>query len=176
MAVSCPPAEGGHARYGYPGGWGNVLLRFQDGDAVAFDPDEVKRIVLAEKGVREIEPGVAELTTDGVADVYFGDQSPEIMFFVFAGSATVTQLVYELARALQMVVFFPADSGDGWGAAVVDATAAEAMPDRSWSGWQDFGEDFHPPDAALCPTVADLDAVLGSAYGEWENWAHKKRE
>jgi hypothetical protein len=156
--------------------WDIVLLRFQDGAAVAFDGDEARRIVLAEPGIRETEPGVAEVTTDGIADIHFGGESPEIMFFVFSGSATVTQLVYELARALQMVVFFPAGSDDGWGAAVVEATAAEAMPDRSWSGWEDFGEDFGPPDAALCPTVADLDAVLGGSYGEWENWAHKQRE
>ena len=37
-------------------------------------------------------------------------------------------------------------------------------------------DDFRPPDATLCPTVADLDAVLGGAYGEWEEWAHRRRE
>src|SRR4051812_20923513 len=173
---SMSAAGGRAARYGYRVSWDIVLLRFQDGDAVAFDPDEVKRIVLAEKGVRQIEPGVAELTTDGVADIYFGDQSPEIMFFVYAGSPTVTRLVYELARGLEMTVFFPISSDSGWGAAVIERAAGEAMPDRSWSGWQDFGDDFRPPDAALCPTVADLDAVLGRAYGEWEEWAHRQRE
>ena len=163
-------------RYGYRVSWDVVLLRFEDGAAVAFDPDEAKRIVLAEKGVRETEPGVAEVTGDGVAEIHFGGQSPEIMFFVYACSPTVTHLVYELARALRMVVFFPTGPGGGWGAAVIEEAAAEAMPNRSWSGWRDFADDFRPPDAALCPSVAGLDAVLGGAYGEWEDWAHRQRE
>jgi hypothetical protein len=171
-----PAAAGRAARYGYRVSWDIVLLHFRDGAAVAFDGDKARRIVLAQQSVQETEPGVAEVTADGVADIHFGGESPEIMFFVFAGSQTVTQLVYELARALQMVVFFPEDSNDAWGAAVVEATAAEAMPDPSWSGWEDFGEDFRPPQAALCPTVADLDAVLGGAYAVWEHWAHPQRE
>src|SRR5205823_11646550 len=117
------------ARYGYRVSWDIVLLRFQNGAAVPFDPDEAKRIVLAEKGVRETEPGVAEVTADGIADIHFGGQSPEIMFFVYAGSPTVTERVYELARVLQMVVFFPTSSDGGWGAAVIEEAAAEAMPD-----------------------------------------------
>jgi hypothetical protein len=78
--------------------WDVVLLRFRDGAAAAFDVDEAKRIVLAADGVLLTEPGVAEITNNGVADIHFGGQSGEIMFFVYAGSLTVTQLIYEVAR------------------------------------------------------------------------------
>jgi len=90
--------------------WDIVLLRFRDGDAVAVDADDARRIVLAAEGVREIEPGVGEVVTDGVADIHFGGQSPEITFFVYAGSPTVTRIAHELARELQMVVFFRAQT------------------------------------------------------------------
>jgi hypothetical protein len=154
--------------------WDVVLLRFCDGGAATFDVEEAKRIVLAADGVRLTEPGVAEITSDGIADIHFGGQSPEIMFFVYGGSATVTQLIHHLARELQMVVFFP--TTDGWGAAVTDQAAAEALPDRSWSGWQDFDDDFDPPVPAVCRTAQDLDGVFGGSYGAWEEWAHPPRE
>ena len=158
-------------RYGYRVSWDVVLLRFRDGAATAFDVEEATRIVLATDGARLTEPGIAEITGNGVADIHFGDQSPEIMFFVYAGSLTVTQLIYQVARELQMVVFFP--TTDGWGAAVADEADAEALPDSSWSGWQDFNDDFVPPVPAVCRTAADLDAVFGGSYRAWEDWAHR---
>jgi hypothetical protein len=154
--------------------WDVVLLRFRDGGAATFDVDEATRIVLAADGVRLTGPGVAEITNDGVADIHFGGQSPEIMFFVFAGSATVTRLIHHVARELQMVVFFPTTGG--WGAAVTDEAAVEALPDSSWSGWEDFDDDFDPPAPAVCRTAQDLDAVFGGSYGAWEEWAHPPRE
>lgn len=154
--------------------WDVVLLRFRDGGAAAVDVDEATPVVLAADGVRLTEPGVAEITNDGVADIHFGDQSPEIMVFVYAGSATVTHLIHHVARELQMVVFFP--TTDGWGAAVTDEAAAEALPDSSWSGWHDFDDDFDPPVPAVCRTAQDLDAVFGGAYRAWEEWAHPPRE
>ena len=120
------------------------------------------------------EPGVAEITNNGVADIHFGGKSREIVFFVFAGSLTVTQLIYEVARGLQMVVFF--HTTDGWGAAVVDEAAAEALPDSSWNGWQDFDDDFDPPVPAVCRTAADLDTVFGGSYRAWQEWAHPPRK
>ena len=150
--------------------WDVVVLRFQDGAATAFDVDEANRIVLAADGVTLTEPGVAEITDSGVADIHFGGQSPEIMFFVYAGSVTVTRLIHQVARELQMVVFFP--TAEGWGAAVADEAAAEALPDSSWSGWQDFDDDFDPPVPAVCRTAEDLDGVFGDSYRAWEEWAH----
>jgi hypothetical protein len=145
-------------------------MGFRDGAPAAFDVDDARRIVLAATDVREIEPGVAEITTDGVADIHFGGDSPEIMFFVYAVSSTVMRLIYECARELQMVVFFP--SSEGWRAAVVAEAAAEMLPDRSWHGWEDFDDDFYPPTPALCRTAADLETFLAGPSHEWDEWAH----
>jgi hypothetical protein len=153
--------------------WDVVLLRFRDGAPATVDVDEAERVVLSGSGVNLIEPGVAEITGDGVADIHFGGESPEIMFFVFAGSPTVTQLIHRIASEFQMVVFFP--TTEGWGAAVTDDPAAADLPDSSWNGWEDFGEDFDPPIPAVCRTPQDLDAVFGGSYSTWEDWAHPPR-
>ena len=154
--------------------WDVVLLRFCRDAPAAFAIGDARRIVLAAADAREVEPGVAEITTDGIADIHFGDESPEIMFFVYAMSRAVMRLIYELARELQMVVFFP--SSDGWRAAVVVEAAAETLPGRSWSGWKDFDDDFYPPAAALCRTAADLEAFLAGPYDEWDEWAHRPQK
>src|SRR5207244_13456572 len=113
----------------YPGygdgrvSWDVVLLRFRDRAAVPFRVDDAKRIVLSTDGVRETEPGVAEITSRGVANIYFDGDSAEILFSVFASSPAVTGLIYDLARELEMVVFFPIS--DGWGAAVVGETTGQ---------------------------------------------------
>jgi hypothetical protein len=149
-------------------------MRFRDGAPSGFEVADARRIVLAAADVREVEPGVAELTTDGIADIHFGDDSPEIMFFVFAASPTVMRLIYDLAHELQMVVFFP--SSDGWRAAVAAEGAARTLPDRSWSGWEDFDDDFYPSAVAFCRTAADLEAFLRVPYDEWDEWAHPPKE
>jgi hypothetical protein len=110
------------------------------------------------------------LQNGGIADVYFDGESPEILFSVHASSLAVTRLIYELARELEMFVFFPLR--DGWGAAVVEETARQELPDRVWSGWQDFDEDFDPPEPVVCRNAADLDAALAGSYREGAEWAH----
>lgn len=150
--------------------WDVVLLRFRNRDAVPFDVDAARRIVLSTEGVHETEPFVAEITSDGIADVYFHGRSPEILFTVHASSPAVTRLMYELARELEMFAFFPLR--EGWGAAVVEEAARQELPDRAWSGWQIFDEDFDPPEPVVCRNAADLDAALAGSYGEWAEWAH----
>jgi hypothetical protein len=151
--------------------WDIVLLKFRDRDVVPFDVDDARRIVLSTEGARETEPGVAEIATGGNADIYFGDESPEIMLSVFASSPRVTDLVYRLARGLEMVVFFPT-MPDGWGAAAVEETAGQELPDRSWSGWQDLGDDFDPPEPIVCRNAAELEAAVAGSYSRWAEWAH----
>jgi hypothetical protein len=150
--------------------WDVILLRFRDRDVVPFNVDDARRIVLSTEGAREAEPFVVEITNGGIADVYFDGESPEILFSVHASSLAVTRLIYELARELEMFVFFPLR--DGWGAAVVEETARQELPDRVWSGWQDFDEDFDPPEPVVCRNAADLDAALAGSYREWAEWAH----
>ena len=91
---------------------------------------------------------------------------------VRASSSAVTGLIYELARELHMVVFFP--TRVGWGAAVVAETAGQELPDRSWSGWEDFDDGFDPPAPALCRTAADLAKALAGPYDDWAAWAHRR--
>ncbi len=152
--------------------WDVVLLRFRDRAVASFDFDDAKRIVRSADGARETESGIAEITDSGVADIYFDGESPEILFSVYASSPAVTGLIYELARELEMVVFFPLFP-DGWGAAVVNEAAGQELPDRSWSGWQDFDDDFDPPEPVVCRSAADLAAALAGPYGDWAEWAHR---
>jgi hypothetical protein len=154
--------------------WDIVLLKFRDRDLVPFDTDDARRVVHSTEGVRETEPGVAEITSAGTADIYFGPESPEILLAVFASSPRVTDLVYRLARELEMVVFFPT-MPDGWGAAVTEETAGRELPDRSWSGWQDLGDDFDPPEPVVCRNAAELEAALAGSFGAWADWAHGPR-
>jgi hypothetical protein len=151
--------------------WDVLLLRFRDRDVIPFDSDDARRIVLSTDGARETEPYEAEITTDGIADIFFGSGSPEILLSVFANSPRVTGLIYELARELEMVVFFPTTPG-GWGAAVVEGAAGQELPDRSWSGWQDFGDDVDPPEPVVCRNAGDLHAAMGGSYSDWADWAH----
>jgi hypothetical protein len=151
--------------------WDIILLRFRDHDVVPFDADEARRIVLSTPAVREAAPYVAEIAHEGIADVYFDAKSPEIMLSVYANSPAVSDLIYRLARELEMVVFFP--RRDGWGAAVVEEIADVELPDRSWDGWQDFDDDFQPPEPIVCRNAADLATALAGPYGDWADWAHK---
>lgn len=153
--------------------WDVVLLRFQGRAVVPFEVDDARRIVLSTEGARETEPGIAEVTSGGVADIHFGGDSPEILVSVFVSAPAVTTLIYEPMRELEMVVFFPLR--DGWGAAVVAKTTAPELPDRSWAGWQDFDDDFEPPEPVRCRSAAELDAALGGPHDEWEDWAHNRR-
>ena len=151
--------------------WDVVLLRFRNRAVVPFNVEDAERVVLSTEGARESEPGIAEITGRGVAEIYFGGNSPEILISVFAGSRAVTGLIYELARELEMVVFFPIL--DGWRAAVVAETAGQELPDRSWSGWRAFDDDFDPPELVLCRSAADLEAALAGSYEDWDEWAHR---
>jgi len=150
--------------------WDVVLLRFRDRTVLPFDVDDARRIVLSTLGARETEPFVAEIRNGAIAEVYFDGESPEILFSVHASSPAVSRLIYELARELEMFVFFPLR--DSWGAAVVEGTAGQELPDRAWSGWQDFDDDFDPPEPVVCRNAADLDAALTGSYREWADWAH----
>jgi hypothetical protein len=151
--------------------WDIFLLKFRDRDVVPFDVDDARRIVLATEGAHETEPGVAEIASAGIADIYFDAKSPEIMLSVFANSPRVTDLIYRLSRELEMFVFFPT-MRDGWRSVVAEETAGQELPDRSWSGWQDFGDDFDPPEPIACRNAAELEAALTEPYGKWAEWAH----
>jgi hypothetical protein len=151
--------------------WDVVLLAFRDRDLVPFDAEEARRIVLATEGARETEPYVAELVGDSVVDIYYGSESPEILLSIRAYSPHVTGLIFELARGLEMTVFFPARNG--WGAAYVEGTTGRELPDKSWVGWQDFDDDFEPPDPVVCHDVAELEAALDRPYGDWAAWAQR---
>jgi hypothetical protein len=151
--------------------WDVLLLKFRDRDVVPFNVEDARRIVLSTEGARETEPCVVEITHGGIADIYFDGESPEILLSVYASSRGVTGLIYRLARELEMVVFFPIR--DGWGAAVVEATAGQELPDRLWSGWQDFDDDFGPPEPVVCRNAADLDAALTGPIGDWAEWADR---
>jgi hypothetical protein len=153
--------------------WDVVLLKFRDRDVVPFNIDDARRIVLSTDGARETDPCVAELTSGGIADIYFDGESPEILLSVYASSPRVTGLIYNLARELEMVVFFP--MRDGWGAALVEGTAGNQLPDRSWSGWQDFDDDFDPPEPVVCRNAAELEIALAGPYDDWAEWAHGHR-
>jgi hypothetical protein len=119
---------------------------------------------------RELEPGVGEIESDGIAELYYGiAESSDLLVAVRVASPTILQLIQDLAVELGMVVLFPSDGG--WTAAVTGQAQAADVPEASWEGWERLGE---PPKLIICRTQADLAAALAAAYGDWERWARPR--
>jgi hypothetical protein len=150
--------------------WDVHLQKFDQGAVVNFDLDAAKRVLRLTSGFREAEPGVGEIVEGGSADIYYGPEpSSDVLVSVRAASAAVLQLIYELAVELRMVVFFPTETG--WGAAVVEQSQADDLPDASWDGWEDFDDGFKPPTPVVCRSADDFAAALVPSYEGWETWA-----
>ena len=150
------------------------LQKFDQGAVVNFDLELAERVLRRTRGFCEAEPGVGEIVERGFAEIYYGSKpSSDVMVSIRASSATVLQLIYDLAAELQMVVFFPTE--ESWGAIVVEQSQARDLPDPSWSGWEAFDEGFTPPTPIVCRNADELAAALVPAYDGWENWAHGRR-
>jgi hypothetical protein len=153
--------------------WDVHLQKFERGAEAIFDLGAARAVLERTTGFRDIEPGIGEVVGDGYAEVYYGPEpSSDVMVAVRAGSPTVLDLIGRLTSELRMTVFFPNESG--FGLAVLGSSQAEDLPDRSWEGWENFGEAWRPPPAVVCEDAAELATVLRVSYEEWEAWAHRR--
>jgi hypothetical protein len=152
--------------------WDVHLLKFDREAEATFDLGAARRLLERTSGFREVEPGVGEVEGDGYAEIYYGVEASSDLMVAARGSSPsgVIQLICELAAELRMAVFFPTEPD--WGVAVLGVAQAGDLPDRSWNGWENFGEGFRPPTPVVCEGAEELAAVLRSSYDHWHTWAH----
>jgi hypothetical protein len=151
--------------------WDVHLQKFDRQAEATFDLGAARRLLGRTSGFCEVEPGVGEVEDDGYAEVYYGvEPSSDVMVAARGSSSGVIRLICELAAELRMAVFFPTETD--WGVAVLGVSQVDDLPDRSWEGWENFGEGFRPPTPVVCDGLEDLAAVLRSSYDHWQTWAY----
>ena len=92
-----------------------------------FDLGRARELLAAQPGFEEVEPGMGEVTGDGYAEIYYGDEpSSDIMVSVRVGADTIFRLIADLAQQLELRIVTP----EGLGLPLTESY-------RRWSDWTD---------------------------------------
>lgn len=92
------------------------------------------------------------------------------MVSIFAGSPSLTRLVFDLAVASDLVVFFPVP--EGLKTALVKPSQFQELPEEIRTGKEDItGDPGSTP--IVCSSVDEFAATIELPYGAWEQWVRR---